>query len=474
MKFERIFFCHVNFLLKSRRFLLMESKDFEFGLSINNLRNIPFHMYTNDFTFHVNNKSYKTNRFVADLLSPYICRLHFSDQSINEYTIKYKPLEQTNDDDDSFQQFLKLATFEKVKINTKLQQRFRDYFKLLGNVEDFFNIQPGYFNDLTEDNAIDRLLALTNFYNETSIQLSFEDNQNIDKIIDFISGHFDSFDKEKLKQFDTPILERIVGNQKIKLKEEDSLLKFILNLYQKDERAAPLFQYVIFRNVSEDGLREFIEKFDIENIDHEIWRSICEQILHSKQSKLKVEGRYEKCFTSFEYEEGKELNGILHYLVNKTGGNIHDNGTVEITSNSISGDNHPKNLVDYQNEKNRYHSLDDGKAFICFDFKEKTVNLTSYQIKSNWNGDGSFNPKNWVIEVSNDGKEYKEIDRHDNDLSLNKMSVVSTYKVQKQSSVFYRFIRFRQTGEGTYRNDNRFWFVSIEFYGRLDFQDNSK
>lgn len=44
-------------------------------------------MYANDFTFHVNNKSYKTNRFIADLLSPNIRRLHNSDQSINEYTI---------------------------------------------------------------------------------------------------------------------------------------------------------------------------------------------------------------------------------------------------------------------------------------------------------------------------------------------------------------------------------------------------
>lgn len=258
------------------------------------------------------------------------------------------------------------------------------------------------------------------------------------------------------------------------LKEEDSLLKFILNLYEKNHKVAPLFQYVIFRNVSKECLREFIEKFDIENIDNGIWKSICEQILHSKQSKLAKEGRYEGNIIVLEYEEGKELNGIMRHLVNETGGNIHDNRTIEITSNSIYGDNYPKNLVDYQNEKNRYHSLDDGKAFICFDFKDKTVNLTSYQIKSNWNSDGTYNPKNWVIEVSNDGKEFNEIDRHDNDLSLNKGSVISTYKIQKQSNNFYRFVRFRQTGESTYAKSNYIWFVNIEFYGHLDYKTNSK
>ena len=139
----------------------------------------------------------------------------------------------------------------------------------------------------------------------------------------------------------------------------------------------------------------------------------------------------------------------MHHLVNETGGNIYDNGTIEITSNSIYSNLHPKNLVYYQNERSRYHSLSDGKAFICFDLKDKTVNLTSYQIKSNWNCDGSYNPKNWVIEVSNDGDKFIEIYQHKNDLSLNKSSVISTYKIQKNSNKFYRFIRFRQTGEST-------------------------
>lgn len=164
---------------------------------------------------------------------------------------------------------------------------------MLGNDEGFFNIQQDFYNDLTENNAIDKLFMFTNFFNETSKQLSCENNQNFNKVIDFISANFDKIDKEKLAQFDISILEHIIGNEKIFLKEEDSLLKFILNLYEKDQRAAPLFQYVIFRNVSKDCLREFIEKFDIENIDNGIWRSICDQIIHSKQSKLTKEGRYE-------------------------------------------------------------------------------------------------------------------------------------------------------------------------------------
>lgn len=43
---------------------------------------------------------------------------------------------------------------------------------------------------------------------------------------------------------------------------------------------------------------------------------------------------------------------------------------------------HLKNLVDYQNGGNEYLSNDDGGAFVCFDFKDKSFMATSYSIKT--------------------------------------------------------------------------------------------
>ena len=50
--------------------------------------------------------------------------------------------------------------------------------------------------------------------------------------------------------------------------------------------------------------------------------SICQKILGKKN-----ENRY--------IESVKEFEGIMRNLTNETDGNIHDNATVEITSNSI-------------------------------------------------------------------------------------------------------------------------------------------
>ena len=46
------------------------------------------------------------------------------------------------------------------------------------------------------------------------------------------------------------------------------------------------------------------------------------------------------------------------------------------------------------------------------------VKVNSYTIKSNWNSDGAFNLKSWVVEASNDNNKWKEIYRRENDSSL--------------------------------------------------------
>lgn len=51
------------------------------------VQQVPFNCYTNDFTFVVNGEEYKTNRFIADLLSPKIGKLHSTDQTIDYFIL---------------------------------------------------------------------------------------------------------------------------------------------------------------------------------------------------------------------------------------------------------------------------------------------------------------------------------------------------------------------------------------------------
>lgn len=165
----------------------------------------------------------------------------------------------------------------------------------------------------------------------------------------------------------------------------------------------------------------------------------------------------------FSYEKGKEFKGIINYLTKKTGGNIHDNHTIEITSNSIS--NHPKYLLDF-NKNNCYMTQSSEKnAWICFDFKKMKIEISNYSIKSHSFDINSTHIKNWIIEISDDGENWTKIDEHSNYDGLNGHYISKTFSVEPNE--FSRFCRFRHTGE-YYGYPN--WclaFNSIEFYGRL-------
>lgn len=127
--------------------------------------------------------------------------------------------------------------------------------------------------------------------------------------------------------------------------------------------------------------------------------------------------------------KGLEFEGIMKYLMTKTGGNIHENGTIEITSNSIGDGYDLKDIINYQN-KNIYGSKNEENASICFDFKNRLIQLSSYSIKSQNSGSGNL--RNWVIEVSNDKQSWKEVDSHSNDSSLNGSNIVAIFDIKEK------------------------------------------
>lgn len=155
-------------------------------------------------------------------------------------------------------------------------------------------------------------------------------------------------------------------------------------------------------------------------------------------------------------------------MTEKTGGNIHDNGTIKIESNSLSKSNyHPKNLVDYESD-NFYYSNNEILANICFDFKDKKVNISDYSIKSYDQESYTGHLKDWNIDVSNNGENWITIDSHKNDQTLNGRNIVATFNVQNKDEQFYRFVRLSQTGNNwNGRNCNFIYFYCIEFYGKL-------
>ena len=469
-----------------------EKGNIQIGLDLEIIKKIPFDKYDKDFTFIINCKQYKTSRFVADVLSPIILRSHFSDKTINEFYIETNNYQEGNEENHDFNEILSFVSFESKNIEEKDKEYYSSIFYALGNESMYQRINPTIDSKISIDNFLERIEEKENFYNKISnIKSGFnkESLQNnclmhnfknrdiiksIEEEIQFISSHFYELDRKAIKKLNTRYIFEILKQHNLKIESEDELIDIINeiylerrgkeedDLYENEFSVRNLYEFVLFDFLSAQKLREFKEIFEFEDITLKIWESIIDRALNAERKEPSTE-RYKSKSKIFKIIENRDFEGIIRHLTEETGGNIHDNGTIEVTSNSICGSCHPKNLLDF-NEKEYYEANGSTGAWICFDFKNWSVKLTNYSIKSYNSSVNGPHLKSWTIEVSNDGKTWKKIDEHKDCQTLNGPRITGTFEVEPND--FSRYIRLNQTDK-TWSSSGYLWFYYIEFYGFL-------
>jgi hypothetical protein len=102
------------------------------------------------------------------------------------------------------------------------------------------------------------------------------------------------------------------------------------------------------------------------------------------------------------------FNGVISYLMVKCGGNVHDRGVVEITASSILSIDYPRNSADLGTDS-YFKSEDESGQWICLDFKALKIEPTHYTIQAGYDD----YLKSWVVEGSDDGASWTEIDRRE-------------------------------------------------------------
>lgn len=219
----------------------MEQEDYQFSISFNNIKSIPFDKYEKNFTFIVNGKEYETSRFVADILSPIVREYHFIDESMNSISI-----DTSSNTRDYFQDFLNLVNFTQKTMNETERKCFIEYFIELGNIEEYLNLEGELLKEGDDDfnKIIDSLIHVNKILKKRTQIKETEQNLNIDRIISFLSLHFSELSKEQVQKIPLEIIEEIMGNDNLKIEDEDSLLNLIICLYEEDDKYCELFEYV--------------------------------------------------------------------------------------------------------------------------------------------------------------------------------------------------------------------------------------
>ena len=419
-------------------------------IKFNNIQRIQFDKFEKDFYFIVNGKIYKTNFIVANILSPILSKNFDENMNLSYYEINTKY-------EGDFKRIIKYGEMKSMRIKKEETQYFLNILKILGNKDDFLQFSQEFQGDISYENVIQR------------IQTKKELDIHPDEEIAFISTNFHYFKtnySEFISALGIDIIEQIISNDNFKVNSEDELFDFILDLYTTSKEYSILFSYLIFLNLSPQSIQEFNKIFDVNDINNSIWKNICyrlEQDISNRSKEMFQKSHKEFLTNRYIFQNNMQRHEhIIQYLNEQCHGNVHTQNIVCITSSTI-GFGKVENIVVH--DDSIYFGTENAEnSWIQFDFKESKVLLDSYTLKTlDWKED-SAHLKNWVLEVSNDGQNYTEVDRQENCDLLN--GKLKKAKFQVSFSIPQRFVRLRQIGTNWGQN----YYIrinQIEFSGFL-------
>jgi hypothetical protein len=103
--------------------------------------------------------------------------------------------------------------------------------------------------------------------------------------------------------------------------------------------------------------------------------------------------------------------------------------------------------------------------WICYDFRELRIIPTAYAIRSCCDGMvGPTNLKSWVVEISINGNDWRQIDYKENNSELNDVNVCKTFAVS--AADVCRFVKLTNIGRN-YFGDDSICISSFEIFGHL-------
>ena len=419
---------------------------------------VPIHNFQDDFRFIVNNEEFKTNRLIADILSPNICQIHANDPAFDTFTIKTKC-------NGNFSRILDLVNFDEKDIpNNELPFIF-EVFQILGTDQIHLS-EPPHSIELNVQNVFKLLQQHEPFKNFYSKSFSEE--------IEFIASHFHELSEnhdEDFKNLEIDTLAEILTSNKLQLKSEDQLLKFVNKIYSNNSMYSNLYETVQFQNVTVEAMRQFMEIYQPDDITAQTWIGLSKRLLSEvKNDGGKSKGRYtkeERKEASFLAPNDNSMTGIISYLMKESSGKIEEE--VAITSSSCNNNEErfqARNVVLYDDKNKIFMSANSANSWIQFDFKERRVVPTAYTMRSGCTQANWANPYHWQLQGSNDGNSWKTLDAHGSCSDLNGINYIHTYKINNQGNNKYKYLRIYSTGADC-NNSYFLAFEAIEFFGKL-------
>ena len=418
------------------------------NLTCRGISSVNWEISDPDFEFIFRKKVCRVHSVLAEFLSPKIARNRKCDPLCSFYTFKDSKMFSI------FESLLSnLRSGHPIRVKksnflhlVRLSQEFEND-ELLSSLIGMINI-----DSLNLDEAI---LLLS-----TGIDLGTAFSDRFGNLRNLVASHFYEIEKKTLDNLDLETLQLLISSPSLRIEDEDALYDFIRSRSQKDLRFASLFEFVYFDYLSAnriDNFSSFVTTNLLGNLNSGIWERLC-RCLISKTGKSK--GKHSRVFIpppiEFVYNGSKHLEGVIAHLTRECGGNVHDKGIVYVLGSGVG----LRNVVDFTVDSSCQPERESLR--VCYYFSERSVIPKSYSVRASDRG----YLRSWVIEVSNDGYSWVEIDRRDNVGDLSGKYAEANFKIPRVPRESFRFFRLRETSQGhqiTYGAQ----ITALEIFGTL-------
>jgi hypothetical protein len=418
-----------------------------FSLSAKGLTFIPVHNYhVIDFTFIVGGTSYYTTNLVADFLSLKIARLHATTPTLSSFTLD------TPDHQKDFTHFLSLARGTAIDLTEANYDIFWTFATTFENPELFQCLMELRPESPTVATALERLSA--------TARMSIPHSE----VLEFVAAHLFEFTPSALAALEPEVLAEVLRKRVRDGDREDDLLGLIEVAARADRRHFDCVQFVAFERLSIASVSKFVALAEDLNMPvapgSPVWRAICRRLL-ADGAKLepavpRPEGQV------VEFVPSQPLFGMVAFLSQKCGGNVHRMGVVKVTASSYYSVRFPENVVDLA-ANSYFYSEDQPNQWLCLDFQKATVIATRYSIQTRQYG-GDCHIRTWVVEGSAVEDEWVELDSQVDVDGLDGLAKVGSFEIAKR--VQCRKVRIRQTGPNSAGN-NHLSLGRFELFGEI-------
>jgi hypothetical protein len=288
----------------------------------------------------------------------------------------------------------------------------------------------------------------------------FDENRELE----FIASHFSELSGPDLLKLTLDQLTVVLSCATLRIKDEDWLYEYIVTRFDSDPRFAILFENVAFEFLSADAISQFVKSDIFPYLSFPVWTSVCRRLILKVEPKTKNTNRYWIKSTEIPLTPEFPLHGIISHLSRRCGGNVSEHNLVNVMASSNSSGYRVQDVADLESDV-KFATRDVPGSWICYDFKTFRIRPTGYAIRSQYDtGAGNCHLRCWVIEISDDGVSWLEIDRRQNNNDLNGQNITKCFQVERTQKC--RFLRLRQIGK-SHSNNDLIFISSLEVFGVL-------